>query len=242
MNKYSQRRITRELSLIIDDSGHRKSGNFRDGVGRQYIGEIGKRDNGIVVVTTHLYDGSKSLPLDIELYHHGDYLPKGKQDPLFENKPELGIKLIDLTLSRGNQPGIVIIDAGYGHNTSFLLKIENRHLKYLGGLAKNPKVLASDQEDSPQIIRLDELAQSLPQEAFTEIQLELDQPKTLWVVTKEVEISALSGKGNIAIFIKASTFSQATDIDYFMTNISSSILIPQWIVDTYSQRNRVELV
>ena len=70
--------------------------------------------------------------------------------------------------------------------------MENRNLKYLGGLAKNPKVLASDQEDSPQIIRLDELAQSLPQQAFTEIQLELDKPKTLWVVTKEVEISPLT--------------------------------------------------
>ena len=72
MNKCSQRRITRGFSLIIDDYDHRKSGNFRDGVGRKYIGEIGKRDNGIVVVTTHLYDGSKSLPLHIELYHHGD--------------------------------------------------------------------------------------------------------------------------------------------------------------------------
>jgi SRSO17 transposase len=73
MNKCSQRRITRGFRLIIDDSVHRKSGNFRDGVGRQYIGEIRKRDNGIVVVTTHLYDdGSKSLPLDIELYHYSD--------------------------------------------------------------------------------------------------------------------------------------------------------------------------
>jgi len=48
--------------LIIDDSGHRKSGSLTVGVGRQYIGEIGKTDNGIVVVTTHLYDGRKSLP------------------------------------------------------------------------------------------------------------------------------------------------------------------------------------
>jgi SRSO17 transposase len=88
INKYSQRRITRGFSLIIDDSVHRKRGNFRDGVGRQYIGEIGKRDNGIVVVTTHLYDSSKNCPLHIELDHHGDSLPKGKQDPLFENKEE----------------------------------------------------------------------------------------------------------------------------------------------------------
>ena len=48
MNKCSQRRITRGFSLIIDDSVHRKRGNFRDGVGRQYnIGEIGNTDNGI---------------------------------------------------------------------------------------------------------------------------------------------------------------------------------------------------
>jgi hypothetical protein len=79
----------------------------------------------------------------------------------------------------------------------------------------------SDQEDSPQIIRLDELAQSVPQEAFTEIELELDKSKTLWVVTKEVEISPLTGKGNIPIVIKACTFSQPTDMDYFMTNVSS---------------------
>ncbi len=43
MNKCSQTRISRGFSLIIDDSGHRKSGNFTDGVGRQYIGEIGFR-------------------------------------------------------------------------------------------------------------------------------------------------------------------------------------------------------
>ena len=51
----------------MDDSGHRKRGNFTAAVGWQYIGEIGKTDKGIVVVTTHLYDGKKSLPLDIEL-------------------------------------------------------------------------------------------------------------------------------------------------------------------------------
>jgi SRSO17 transposase len=72
MNKCSQRRITRGFSFIIDDSVHRKTGNFRNGVGGKYIGEIGKRDTGIVVVTTHLYDGSKTLPLHIELDHQGD--------------------------------------------------------------------------------------------------------------------------------------------------------------------------
>ena len=59
MNKCNQTRICSGFSLIVDDSGHRKSGNFTAGIGRQYIGEIGKTDNGNVVVTTHLYDKKK---------------------------------------------------------------------------------------------------------------------------------------------------------------------------------------
>jgi SRSO17 transposase len=70
MNKCSQTKISQGFTLIRDDSGHRKSGNFMEGVGRKYIGEIGKTEKGIVVVTTHLYGGSKSLPFDIELYQH----------------------------------------------------------------------------------------------------------------------------------------------------------------------------
>ncbi|RCJ29444.1 transposase [Nostoc minutum NIES-26] len=133
------------------------------------------------------------------------------------------------------------MDAGYGNNVSFLLKLENRQLKYLGGLAKNRKITVNDKQNRQKTIRLDELAQALPQEAFTEIKLELDKPKTLWVATKEVEISGLTGKRNIAIVMNASTFSLATDIDYFITNISEEIVTPQWIVGTYGERNWVEV-
>lgn len=242
MNKCSQTRNSRGFSLIIDDSGHRKSGNFTEGVGRQYIGEIGKTDNGIVVVTSHLYDGRKSLPLDIELYQHADSLPEGKQDPLFEKKTEIAINLIDQTLGRGYQPKIVIVDAGYGNNTSFLLELENRQLKYLGGIAKNRKVTISEQENNQQTIRIDELAKSLTQDAFSEIQLNLDKPRTtVWVATFEVEISRLEGKRSIAIVMNAATFSDATDIDYFITNVATSVVTPEWIVNTYSQRNWVEV-
>jgi SRSO17 transposase len=66
MNKCSQRRITRGFSLIIDDSVYRKRVNLRAGVGRQYnIGEIGKRDTGIVVVTTHT-----SIMMPVKAYHY----------------------------------------------------------------------------------------------------------------------------------------------------------------------------
>ncbi|GAC1457265.1 MAG: hypothetical protein NVSMB70_00890 [Chamaesiphon sp.] len=118
MQQCSQTRVNRGFTLIIDDSGHRKSGNETAGVGRQYIGEIGKTDNGVVLVTTHLYDGVKSLPLDIEFYQHATSLPQGKQDKEFVKKPDIALKLVDKCLSRGLKPGVVLIDAGYGNNTT----------------------------------------------------------------------------------------------------------------------------
>jgi hypothetical protein len=241
MNQCSQTRINRGFTLIVDDSGHRKSGNFTAGVGRQYIGEIGKTENGIVVVTTHLYDGKKSLPLDIELYQHASSLPEGKEDLEFKKKPELALTLVDRSLERGYRPGIVLIDAGYGNNTTFLLELEKRKLKYIGGVAKNRKVTAEIEANKPEEIRLDKLAESLPVENFAPIQLNLDKPKAVWVATVEVELSQLEGTRTIAIVMNASTFDQASDIDYLITNIDSSVATTEWIVTSYAQRNWVEV-
>lgn len=44
----------REISLIIDETGDRKKGNKTDFVKRQYIGNLGKVENGIVAVTAYL--------------------------------------------------------------------------------------------------------------------------------------------------------------------------------------------
>jgi hypothetical protein len=57
----------------------------------------------------------------------------------------------------------------------------------------------------------------------------------------EVELSRLEGKRTIAIVMNASTFDEASDIDYFITNADSSTATAEWIVTTYSQRNWVEV-
>lgn len=43
----------REIILIIDETGDRKKGNDTDYVKRQYIGNLGKIENGIVAVTAY---------------------------------------------------------------------------------------------------------------------------------------------------------------------------------------------
>jgi SRSO17 transposase len=241
MNQCHQTKISRGFSLIIDDSGHRKSGNFTEVVGRQYIGEIGKTENGVVAVTSHLYDGIKSLPLDIELYQKADSLPFGNADPEFKKKPEIARDLIDQSLARGYRPGIVLIDAGYGNNTSFLQELEKRKLKYIGGLAKNRKVIIQKVADKKEEIRVDNFASSLPCKAFTKIQLQLEKPRTVWVARTEIELSKYTGKKVIAIVMNAATYDEATDIDYLITNVELSTATEEWVVKTYSQRNWVEV-
>jgi SRSO17 transposase len=150
------------------------------------------------------------------------------------------LNLIDRTLKREYRPGIVIIYSGYGNNTSFLKELENRKLKYLGGIAKNRKVTLK-KENSITSMRMDKLAESLPEEDFTEVNLILDKPKKVWVKTLEVEVSRLEGIRTVAIVMNAKTFEKATDIDYFITNVDPNKVTPQWVVETYSQRNWVEV-
>lgn len=212
-------------------------------MGRQYIGEIGKTDNGNVVVTTHLYDDDekKSLPLDIELYQHADSLPEGKKDPSFKKKPELALALIDKSLKRGYRPGIVLIDSSYGNNKSFLLSLEKKKLKYIGGIAKNRNILVKTKSKKLEKIRIDEYAQWLSSEEFKEIQIQGEKPRTVWVAIVEAEISKLEGIRKIAIVMSAPVFEDAEDIDYLITNVGGEIVTEQWIVETYGQRNWVEV-
>ncbi len=57
-------------------------------------------------------------------------MPQGKQASEFIKKPDIALKLIDKCLERGEQPGVVLIDAGYGNNSKFLQELESRKLRY----------------------------------------------------------------------------------------------------------------
>ena len=221
---------------------HVKSGNFTDGVGRQYIGEIGKTENGIVPVTTHVYNGVRSLPLDIELYEHADSLPSGKKDKDFIKKPDLALQLIKKTIKRKFHPGIILMDGGYGNNSNFLREVEKLKLTYIGGLAKNRlvKVINKETGKKEPEKRLDEITLSLPKNNFQAVTIELNQPKTVWLTTIKVEISGLEGERTIAIVMNASSPESATEIDYLITNEQGDKVTGEWIVKTFSQRNHIE--
>ncbi|GAB4536889.1 MAG: hypothetical protein Tsb0014_25110 [Pleurocapsa sp.] len=90
-------------------------------------------------------------------------------------------------------------------------------------------------------IRIDEYAQWISSEEFKEIQISGEKPKSVWVAIIEVEISRLKGSRKIAIVMSAPVFEEAEDIDYLITNVEGEKVTEQWIVDTYSERNWVEV-
>lgn len=75
--------------LVIDDTGDRKDGCATDHVARQYLGSVGKIDNGIVVVTTLWANEQRCYPVHVAPYTPESRLPEGKKDPAFHSKPNL---------------------------------------------------------------------------------------------------------------------------------------------------------
>src|SRR6266511_3436735 len=69
--------------MVIDDTGDRKAGTKTANVARQYLGSVGKTDNGIVAVTSLWASERVYWPVHVVPYTPACRLPKGKRDPGF---------------------------------------------------------------------------------------------------------------------------------------------------------------
>src|SRR5881394_2476142 len=79
--------------LVIDDSGDRKDGTATAHVGRQYLGRYGKTDKGVVTVTTVWADERVYYPVHAVPYTPAKYFARGKNDPEFRTKLQIGAEL-----------------------------------------------------------------------------------------------------------------------------------------------------
>src|SRR5258708_4871652 len=87
--------------LVADDSGDRKDGHAMAHVARQYLGSVGKTDNGIVVVSTLWADERVYYPLHMAPYTPAGRLPAGTRDPDFATKPQLAGRLAQRARTAG---------------------------------------------------------------------------------------------------------------------------------------------
>ncbi|MGH9259213.1 MAG: IS701 family transposase [Acidimicrobiales bacterium] len=105
--------------LVIDDTGDRKAGTHTAHVARQYLGSVGKTDNGIVAVSSLWADERVYWPAHVTPYTPACRLPKGKRDPGFRTKPQQAAALIDAARQAGIGFRAVVADCFYGDNTGF---------------------------------------------------------------------------------------------------------------------------
>jgi SRSO17 transposase len=111
--------------LVIDETGDRKDGHKTAHVARQYLGNLGKIDNGVVSVTSLWADEQVYYPLEIEPYTPESYFAKGRNDPGFRTKLKIALQLVQQAIQEGWPFRAVVADSFYG---------EDRGLR--GGLQK----------------------------------------------------------------------------------------------------------
>ncbi|WP_369392842.1 transposase [Streptomyces sp. CG1] len=136
--------------IVIDDSGDRKDGTTTAHVGRQWLGRLGKTDNGIDTVTTVWTDGRVYYPLHATPYTPAHHFARGRLDPAFRTKPQLAAALA----ARGKEAGFgcraVVADCAYSVSDDWYLALREAGLAYVVALKPHRGTWArGDQPHTP---------------------------------------------------------------------------------------------
>jgi hypothetical protein len=123
--------------LVIDDTGDRKAGTATAHVARQYLGSLGKTDNGIVAVTSLWADERVSWPVHVQPYTPASRLPKDNRDPGFRTKPQQAAELVQAARAAGIAFRAVVADCFYGDNVGFTEALGAAKVAYV--LAVKPR-------------------------------------------------------------------------------------------------------
>jgi SRSO17 transposase len=135
---------------IVDDTGFPKKGRHSVGVARQYCGQLGKQDNCQIAVTLSVANDHASLPIAYRLYlpevwaEDAERRRKAKvpEDVVFKSKPVIALEQIKAALADGVTPGVILGDAGYGHDGEFRAGVSELGLTYVVGVQSNLSVWA----------------------------------------------------------------------------------------------------
>ena len=105
--------------LIVDETGDRKDGPKTAHVGRQYLGNRGKIENGVVSVGSLWADESVYYPLAVEPYTPERWFAAGKADPAFRTKPQIALDLVAQAVAQQWPFRAVVADCLYGEHHGF---------------------------------------------------------------------------------------------------------------------------
>ena len=135
---------------LIDETSALKSGDRTPGVQRQYLGCVGKIDNGIVTVHLGVCKGRYKTLIDAELFLSEDWANDrdrcqvaGIPDDM-EYRPKWQIALEEVDRAQANQVPLdwLTFDEGYGMAPEFVRGLDDRKLLFVGEAPKSLSCLA----------------------------------------------------------------------------------------------------
>ncbi len=124
----------RAITVVIDETGDRKKGKKTDYVARQYLGSVGKIDNGIVTVNAYGVYANITFPLSVKVFK-----PKGtlKESDKYKTKIELATEIITELIESGFNIELVLADSLYGESSEFIQKLTAHNLDYVVAIRSN---------------------------------------------------------------------------------------------------------
>ena len=126
------------ITVIIDETGDRKKGKKTDYVARQYLGSVGKIDNGIVSVNAYGVYKNMTFPLLFKVFKPKERL---KTEDQYKTKIELATEIITEIINLDFKIELVLADSLYGESSQFIKKLSNNRLAYVVAIRSNHGVL-----------------------------------------------------------------------------------------------------
>lgn len=123
--------------LVIDEHGDRKWGKHTAHVGRQWLANIGKTENGVVSVSSLWADEGVYWPVDFEPYTPSHHFRDGKNDPAFRTKLKMASELVERAAKRGMPFRAVVADSFYGEDRGFKRSLGDLGVGYVLSLKKS---------------------------------------------------------------------------------------------------------
>jgi SRSO17 transposase len=126
------------ITVIIDETGDRKKGKKTDYVARQYLGSVGKIDNGIVSVNAYGVYKNMTFPLLFKVFKPKERL---KTEDQYKTKIELATEIITEIINLDFKIELVLADSLYGESSQFIKKLSNNRLAYVVAIRSNHGVV-----------------------------------------------------------------------------------------------------
>ena len=195
------------LAWIVDETSFVKKGTHSAGVARQYCGRLGKKENCQVAVSLSVATASGSLPIAWRLYLTEEWAgDRARREEVgippsveFQTKPEIALAQIGEAVQAQVPTGVVLADEVYGSNRDFREGVAELKLSYSLAVRSNTTVWALERQPLPpkpwkgkgakatrmrrdaahQPFTVEQLARSLPEQAWREVSWRPGSKETL---------------------------------------------------------------